>query len=285
MRSSFKIPAGDSWLGKPQAGTGLSPTTPVDVAATVVRLARHCDRGETPQLSLILECLDMIRGLELTATGGDALVWMLAPVLRTALGQLQHAAQERLHLEEEVSTLRLRSEQTSMDVEHLREWLRRAAETQAMRCSQRRESAGQLEVEADRVEHDLVDVVAQSTELRQQADEGLAVEREAWNRECIALEEETTNFLKEIQELDRELDLEEKSAQAEEQLVSMAARLKYLRPTVDKQTELSKRIDDREHRITELQADLAEIERKALERKASKKKKKPVKKKKDEGAS
>jgi len=265
-----------SWTDKPRVGTGTPPPLRVDAASAVVRLARFIDRGEVAPLSLLLLCLDHIQDLKLTSSGGDALLWMIAPVLRAAHCRLEEAADERQALEVEVSALRRRAEQLSMDVEGEREWLRRAEETQKLRLKDRREAARTIETDAVRLRQDLTRVEAESAELRQQADEGLAVERDSWGRECQLLEDETANLVEKVQHLDSKLDLDEPFRQAQEQLAAANEKLNKFKSACDKQEELARRIDDRESKIQDLRNELEKIEQleleKAMRRKGKRKK-------------
>lgn len=243
-------------------------------SAAIVQLARQCDRGDKPPLSVLLQCLDFLRGLDFTASGGDGLLWMLAPVLRTAYVQLQDGAAERERLEDEVVHLRLSAEQVCMDVEHEREWLRRAAEGQALRCKERREAARRLEAESERLEVELATVLGESAALRQQADEGLAVERTAWGKQRTQLEEDTSILLKHLGQLQDPVPVEELSQSIEGHMVAMSAHIRKLQPDVDREYEYSKRVSNGELRLAEVRAEIADLERQLQEKRSRKGRKK-----------
>lgn len=262
----------DAWSERPQTGTGFIRSPPNQVATAVVKLARLCDRGVSPPLPLLLECLTLIQGLDLAAVGGDGLLWMVAPVLRAAFSRLQDAAAERRALESEVAASHLRFEQLNMDVEHEREWFRRAVAHEAQRVKDRREAARNLEVEADQLEIDLVKVEAESAELRQQADEGLAGEREKWGIECKRLEHKCKIYSKDLEDLASQDDLGPQSRELEESLDHARKKILENQPAVNKNMELAKRVDDREMMISDLRNEIDEKLAKDAEKKTKKKK-------------
>eukprot|EP00439_Symbiodinium_sp_Y106_P062275 s932_g9.t1 len=95
-------------------------------AEDVTQLTRMADRGDPLPLHLLRRCLQRICDLEISSSGGDALLWMVSPVLEAARRQLMQDSQERRMVEAEADTFRQRSEMCAMEVEdqrskHLRE--------------------------------------------------------------------------------------------------------------------------------------------------------------------
>lgn len=269
----------DSGTRRPQTGTGFPPVcSDSDETATLVaRLARFSERGDPAPASLLLDCIARVRELEFSAAGGDALLWMVQPVLRALQWRLEEAAEERQALEVEVSALHARAEQVSMDVEAERDWLLRADERARQRLRDRRAATENLKLDAIRMEKELAEVQAACDELRQEADEGLSTERENAARERQRLEEQVADLDGKIRELTQKLDLEEAFKAANDQFENGKAKLAKFQPVCMKQEELARRVDDREAQnqtiLEEIAAIEEEIQRKAARKKGGKKKK------------
>lgn len=256
-------------------GTGAPPLPAFDAAGAVVRLVRNTERGEAPPLSLLRDCLSYISRLDVSATGGDALLWMLPPVLRSARDQLTRANDERQTLEVEVAGLKSKVEALDLNVEGQKLWLRTAEEEVRERMRQQRREIGGLWQKASHLEVELKDVEAEADALQRQIDEGLGSEREAWAKEREALEDEAAALSNDLLKLGTGPDMEERIRQAEEALAAAALKVEQLKPSVLKQEELRRKVADRSYQIDTLSREIEIFEQKKLE-----KKKKPKGKKK-----
>lgn len=247
---------------RPRTGTGTRSSGHRDASGAVVQLARCCERGETPPLSLILQCLDSIQTLELSSSGGDAFLWMVAPVLRAAHDRLAGACSDRATLAVEVGMLRSELERLSMDVESESGCWRRAESSAKAQLQERLEAAQKFEQKAARLLQELEQVKAETQNLQRQADEGLAIERAERGREQEAMEEQILHLSDENGKLDQKLnlDLNEAIRRIEKQLVAAKDKLTQLNPRALKQDELARKVDSRETNIAEAQSELELLE-------------------------
>lgn len=247
----------------------------------VVRLARCGERGAEPPLPLILQCLQRVAHLDLSASGGDALLWMLFPVLRAAQSKLQELCHDRHDLEVEVPALRAKLEQLSMDVESECGSWRRAEEKAKGQLKGQHEAARRLERTAARLQQELAEVRAETSELRRQADEGLAAERESWARERQKFEEEIADLSVKSKELDVKLDYVVMRGSSSSggmgspsaQLQAAKDKLRQLYPSLSKQEEVARRLEDRQTKVQEARLALDVLAGKGHGKKKNKKKK------------
>lgn len=254
---------------RPQTGTGIRTDSHDSAAGDVVNMARCAERGEVPPLSLILRCLDSIQSLDLSSSGGDALLWMIAPVLRAAHDRLADTCRERLATRVEVDALRAKLEGLRMDVESEVGCWHRAEETAKTQWQDRSEAAEAFEAKANQVLRELEQVKSETLELRQNADEDLGTASELQIRADRRqdLEEQISRMSDEHQALEEKSDLDAKIEEATQQLAAVKEKLTEVSPEAKKYDDMSKVLDKREMETKLFEDELNELMAKLRRRK------------------
>lgn len=244
-------------------GTGVMPGKAADDMATaVVRLARASERGERPPVWLIFECLARVRELDVSASGGDALLWMVTPVLRAALQRLEHEDGSRRALEAEVAALRAQSEGLAMDVEDKAEAFRRMQARARERLWRREEETQELIQTCSSLRHEVASMEAERSALAALVERGHHKERLAWEREESELQAEIASLDEQEANLLLQLDLREPTAAAKEQVNEVNQIMQTLHLNLMRYAQLRKRLRYREMQILELKQALQELEEK-----------------------
>jgi len=238
-------------------GTGALPQPAEDALGAVVQLVRACERGEQPALKQLLACLGHVRGLDLSAAGGDALLWAVPPVLQAARAELLREDDERRVLEVEMVGLRLRDEQAGLDAEDHMACLARARDRLAGRIQHRAALAAELEASGARLQADLSEAEGEWAKLARRAREGLQDERDAWAREREGLLSELSGLNAQAAELADDTELQERAARAKERLAAAQQKIEVLMPSATRCNELREKMQLRESQIEDLLQQLA----------------------------
>eukprot|EP00913_Durusdinium_trenchii_P034117 g31932.t1 len=122
------IAEGQHFCGRPQRGQGASRFR-VDArcTASVACLERMAERGDAVPVCLLLQCLQYLGTLELSAVGGDALLWMVRLRRDATLGNGG--------MDTDAGTFRQKVEKMAMEVEDHHSWRERSEESTTERLT------------------------------------------------------------------------------------------------------------------------------------------------------
>lgn len=220
-------------------------------------------------MCLLLQCLEHLRGLQLSGPGGIDLVWKVAPVLRAAKEELLQANDQRQALEAEAWQLREKAKQLDKDVEAKYGELGKAEEIAAERVRRHLATKQDFDEAAAQLLRKIAEVDAETADLHYQAGDGLALEREAWEDDRQQLEAEIAQLDKDIESKTQLLnvDLQEQAKQHQEQIRVDKKRFKEFEPFADEQGELRRKIVFFQNKCSELERQMQEIEGKKAAKK------------------
>mmetsp|Transcript_20159 Transcript_20159/g.35827 ORF Transcript_20159/g.35827 Transcript_20159/m.35827 type:complete len:325 (-) Transcript_20159:214-1188(-) len=251
----------DDSLCRPQRGSGAPAAAFENLRSAVGQLVRVTERGEITPLALLLECLRHISSLELNASGGDSLLWMVKPVLQASRTQLLQDNNDRQLFEAEVAGLRLLMESLSLEAEDQIAWQIRSEEKFITRHQKGKKEAQALREETATMRQERERLEAESLQLQKQ--ELLSRERQIWEEEHGKLEAEVASLEASIAKLEEQKEsLEEPADFAEAHLEGIMQRLADIHPDFVRQETLRKTLVRVEDEIEDLERNLENLEQK-----------------------
>lgn len=241
-----------------------------DPASDIVRLSRLFERGECLPMHLSLGCLGHVRDFDIAAVGGESLLWMVAPVLRAARGQLMQANDERKVLDAEVSALRPRAEAAAFEAEGQDAWMRRAEEQIYDLVAARHMYHQELHQANIQMATKLADVESEAESLKLQMETGLSRQLDAWAWEQKGMEDEHASLSRCLVDLQAAVRSSEKNIQrTEDKLKDVREKLALIGPKVLQQEELRKKVVERELQIVEIEQQLRAVSAQKATKKGS----------------
>lgn len=253
------IAEGQHFCGRPQRGQGASRFR-VDArcTASVACLERMAERGDAVPVCLLLQCLQYLGTLELSAVGGDALLWMVSPVLEAARRQILQDHAERRTLEAEAGTFRQKVEKMAMEVEDHHSWRERSEErlTNLLGRHERQLEAFQSEAQALKGQRREVEATRRQLDVK-------ALEMEQrWKKELEQLKDGHEQLFAQLESLEEEIaHLEEPQKAAAEQQRLLAQQLEQMQPELLKKEMLKETNMRLELEIKDLQREIEQLEK------------------------
>ncbi|CAE7236177.1 unnamed protein product [Symbiodinium sp. CCMP2456] len=254
---------------RPQRGTGVQCARANKHAEDVTQLTRMADRGDPPPLHLLRRCLQRICDLEISSSGGDALLWMVSPVLEAARRQLMQDSQERRMVEAEANTFRQRLEMCAMEVEDQRSKHLREQERIRVRVRQQQETTKAMVMKALTLLEERRELEAACRQLELQI--GRKTEDGPFGAEKRQLKAEVDQLQANLNELNEmKNSLAEPTEAAEERVAKLRHLIEETQPLLAKKEQLRRE----QARVAEENEDL-EKEIEELQQQRAKKEKRP----------
>ncbi|CAL1157937.1 unnamed protein product [Cladocopium goreaui] len=252
------VTEGQRFGGRPQHGEGARTKSVDKASESIAHLERMAERGDLPPVCLLLRCLQHLGSLELGCVGGDALLWMVSPVLEVARRRIQQDSHERFALQAEAESLRQTVEKIAMQVEDqqcLQQRTQDRFEALLKRHEQQLE-AFRSEVTALKRQRSDVEV-----KRRQLDTEALAAER-LWKAELQQLEEERWSLEKQLENLEEQMSsLAAPRQRAQDRCVELTEKLELLQPDLQKKETLRQTNLRIEGEIEDLEREIAQLEK------------------------
>eukprot|EP00930_Biecheleria_cincta_P025335 TRINITY_DN18058_c0_g1_i2.p1 TRINITY_DN18058_c0_g1~~TRINITY_DN18058_c0_g1_i2.p1 ORF type:complete len:305 (-),score=61.12 TRINITY_DN18058_c0_g1_i2:151-1065(-) len=237
---------------RPQRGAGAVPTSTAACADAVGQLTRILERGEQPRVALLFECLQHICTLQVGATGGDSLLWMIGPVLQATRQQLSQENDYRQLLETEVAGMRSKADNLAFEAEHQISIQLRAEDKFGRQHREIQTKTEELLADVAHMQEEWEYLERQSAQLSEHDE--LSSARADWIQEQHTLESELESLEASILEFSKlTAELIEPQREIQEKVEQLRERLLELRPDAARQEHLRAaliRIEDEDILLT-----------------------------------
>lgn len=253
------VTEGQRFGGRPQHGEGARTKSPDRAFKSIAHLERIAERGDLPPVCLILQCLQHLGSLEFGCVGGDALLWMVSPVLEVARRRIQQDSHERFALQAEAESLRQTVEKLAMQVEDQQCLQQRTQDRfeALLKRHERQLEAFRSEVTALKRQRSEVEVKRRQLDTEALAAEGL------WTAELQQLEEERSTLEIQLENLEEQMSsLAAPRQRAQDRCVDLTEKLELLQPDLQKKETLRQTNLRLEGEIEDLEREIAQLKRK-----------------------
>lgn len=253
------VTEGQRFGGRPQHGEGARTKSPDRAFKSIAHLERIAERGDLPPVCLILRCLQHLGSLEFGCVGGDALLWMVSPVLEVARRRIQQDSHERFALQAEAESLRQTVEKLAMQVEDQQCLQQRTQDRfeALLKRHERQLEAFRSEVTALKRQRSEVEVKRRQLDTEALAAEGL------WTAELQQLEEERSTLEIQLENLEEQMSsLAAPRQRAQDRCVDLTEKLELLQPDLQKKETLRQTNLRLEGEIEDLEREIAQLKRK-----------------------